>query len=1046
MRSPIERSVSERRIVGHHDATTDGSRFAGLARFVRSSAAIFAIVLPLVLATSDGTARSMTDDPVDATTWDDDAATRDTEPGDPSTRLAPDEAASSFVLPDGFRMTLVAGEPDVRQPIAIAADRQGRLWVVENYTYAEAAVGFERSLRDRIVVIEDVDRDGRSDRRTVFWDQGGLTTSVEIGFGGAWILDDGKLIFVPDADEDLVPDGPPVVLLDGWDTGSVRHNVVNGLRWGPDGWLYGRHGILATSLVGAPGTPLERRTPINCGVWRYHPTEARFEVVARGTTNPWGMDWTEEGELLMINTVIGHLWHVVPGVHFERMYGNDFDPHLYRLTPQTADHIHWNPEERWSDIRNGISDATDRAGGGHAHSGLLIYQERAWPSEYRGDVLAINLHGRRINRDRLESDRAGLVARHLPDPFRSQDPWFRGIDLIAGPDGQVWIADWSDTGECHENDGVSRSSGRIFALSYGESTGERPTWPETPEGLVDLAIDGTSWWSRRARLALAAWSATTDDAERRERVFELAMRRIDASGSGAEPTSRLNALWAANAVRPLSTERLVKLLNDRDEPIRRWAIRLAVDGATVDPALLPELSRLAASDSIGLVPLTIASALQRLPMSERLSLAMALAGNPAASDDRLGLMIWYGIGQAVADDPAKGIEAFRAFGQRELRQFVARRLASDLAQRPDLGPMLLAAATGDDSLERRADLLIGMRDGTRGLSRMEPPAGWNDWIASLPASDDSAVRLARTELEALFGQGRSIIGLIDLAADGNLDPATRSQALESLGRARAAEGTQFLLDRVNDRDIGPAAVAALRSVDDERVAPTLIANWNSMRPEARSAALATLTARAASARQLLDAVADGRVPSEAVGPYEWRQLGSLGDAELERLTGELWPSSLLVFDDRAARDRLAARLSESLLSTGRPDAGHALFSKVCGNCHKLRGEGGTIGPDLTGSQRSNLAYLIENIGAPSAETADAFRTSLIETVDGQVIVGVIVRQLPDRIEVQTKDALQVLERSEIGAVAPSGRSLMPDGLAETLTDQELADLIAYLRR
>ncbi len=1041
---PVLRSVSSHRPAGRAGLLSAVRRFSSGVRRSRPCAAL--VVLVFVLTPSTPTFGLTSDDPIDAPRWDDDAATRDTEPGDPSTRLAPDEAARSFVLPDGFRMTLFAGEPDVRQPIAIAADRHGRLWVVENYTYAEAAVGFERSLRDRIVVLEDVDRDGRSDRRTVFWDQGGLTTSVEIGFGGAWILDDGKLIFVPDADEDLVPDGPPVVLLDGWDTGSVRHNVVNGLRWGPDGWLYGRHGILATSLVGAPGTPLERRTPINCGVWRYHPTEARFEVIARGTTNPWGMDWTEEGELLMINTVIGHLWHVVPGVHFERMYGNDFDPHLYRLMPQTADHIHWNPQERWSDIRNGISDATDRAGGGHAHSGLLIYQETAWPSEYRGDVLAINLHGRRINRDRLEADRAGLVARHLPDPFLSQDPWFRGIDLIAGPDGQVWIADWSDTGECHENDGVSRSSGRIFALSYGDSLAERPTWPESPEGLVDLVIDGSNWWSRRALVALAAWSEATDDAPRRDSLFARAMTRIDTTSPGSDRLARLRALWAANAVRSLTTEQLTRLMNDRDEPLRRWAIRMAVDGAAVDPALLPELSRLAAGDADGLVPLTIASALQRLPISERLSIAMTLAGNAAAVDDRLGLMIWYGIGQAVADDPAKGIEAFRSFEQRELRQFVARRLASDLAQRPELGAMLLAGATNEDSLERRADLLIGMRDGTRGLSRMEPPAGWSEWVAELPATDDSTVRLALTELEALFGQGRSIIGLIDLAADGNLDPATRAQALESLGRARAAEGTQFLLDRVNDRDIGPAAVAALRSVDDERVAPTLIANWESMRPEARSAALATLTARASSARQLLDAVADGRVPSEAVGPYEWRQLGSLGDAELERRTGELWPASLLVFDDRAARDRLAARLTESLLAAGRPEAGHELFAKVCGNCHKLRGEGGTIGPDLTGSQRSNLAYLVENIGAPSAETADAFRTSLIETVDGQVIVGVIVRQLPDRIEVQTKDALQVLERSEIEEVAPSGRSLMPDGLAETLTDQELADLIAYLRR
>ena len=245
--------------------------------------------------------------------------TFDTERGDPSTRLEPEAAAAAFQVPEGFEVSLFAGEPTVRQPIAIAADRHARVWIVENYTYAEAAVGFEARLSDRVVVLEDHDGDGRADERHVFLEGGKRFTSVEIGHGGVWVLAAPELWFVPDQNEDLVPDGPPVVVLDGWDTDAVRHNIVNGLRWGPDGWLYGRHGILATSYVGRPGTSREDRVPINCGVWRYHPLEARFEVVASGTTNPWGMDWDERGELFLINTVIGHLWHVVPGVHFERM-------------------------------------------------------------------------------------------------------------------------------------------------------------------------------------------------------------------------------------------------------------------------------------------------------------------------------------------------------------------------------------------------------------------------------------------------------------------------------------------------------------------------------------------------------------------------------------------------------------------------------------------------------------------------------------------------------------------------------------------------------
>ena len=288
-----------------------------------------------------------------------------------------------------------------------------------------------------------------------------------------WALCAPELLFIPDANRDDVPDGKPVVVLDGWDASAVRHNIVNGLKWGPDGWLYGRHGILATSLVGKPGASASQRVPINCGIWRYHPTREVFEAVAHGTTNAWGFDYDDHGEMFFINTVIGHLWHVVPGAHYRRMYGTDFNPHLYQLIEQTADHFHWDTGETWSDIRKGVSPTTDKAGGGHAHSGLMIYLGGNWPDRYRNTVFTVNLHGRRLNNDRLERFEAGYVGKHEPDLLQSDDPWFRGIDLIYGPDGGVYIADWTDVGECHENDGVHRTSGRIYQGDLRQAASRR---------------------------------------------------------------------------------------------------------------------------------------------------------------------------------------------------------------------------------------------------------------------------------------------------------------------------------------------------------------------------------------------------------------------------------------------------------------------------------------------------------------------------------------------------------------------------------------------
>ena len=172
----------------------------------------------------------------------------------------PQQAEAAFTAPAGFKVSLFAAEPQVRQPIGIATDSRGRPWVAENNTYAEMPANFDITQKDRITILEDTDHDGRADHHTVFWDQGQRLTSVEIGFGGVWAMCPPYLLFIPDRNGDDIPDGEPQVVLDGWNANEVRHNIANGLRWGPDGWLYGRHGILADSLVGRPGSLPSERT------------------------------------------------------------------------------------------------------------------------------------------------------------------------------------------------------------------------------------------------------------------------------------------------------------------------------------------------------------------------------------------------------------------------------------------------------------------------------------------------------------------------------------------------------------------------------------------------------------------------------------------------------------------------------------------------------------------------------------------------------------------------------------------------------------------
>ncbi len=223
--------------------------------------------------------------------------------------FAPEEAARTMVVPEGFNVKLFAGEPDVRQPISFCIDDRGRLWVAEAYNYPFR----DKEPQDRVLILEDTDGDGKSDKRTVFYDKLGYVTGIEVGFGGVWIMSPPEMLFIPDKDGDDRPDGPPEVLLDGFGNTTSAHNIANGFTWGPDGWLYAGHGRTSPSDVGPPGTPAEERIHHDGGVTRYHPTRHVFETFCDGTTNPWGVAFDDYGQAIISNCVNPHLFHAIQG-------------------------------------------------------------------------------------------------------------------------------------------------------------------------------------------------------------------------------------------------------------------------------------------------------------------------------------------------------------------------------------------------------------------------------------------------------------------------------------------------------------------------------------------------------------------------------------------------------------------------------------------------------------------------------------------------------------------------------------------------------------
>lgn len=992
--------------------------------------------------------------------------------------LAPQEAAASFQVPEGFQVEVVAAEPDVQNPIGMAWDAQGRLWIAENYTYAEHEQRFDRSLRDRVLYFEDTDGDGRPDKRNVFLDNVQLLTSVEVGLGGVWLMCPPNLLFVPDADHDGTPDGPAEVVLDGFEVAQDNyHNFANGLRFGPDGWLYGRCGGSCPGLIGVPGTLEERRQPLNGGIWRYHPRTKHVEVLTSGTTNPWGHDWNELGELFFVNTVNGHLWHGIPGAHFVRPFTLDPNPKVYELIDQHADHWHFDTGGAWHESRDGVAN---EYGGGHAHIGAMIYQGNNWPEEYRGRLFTVNMHGQRVNQEVLIREGSGYVGKHGKDILLSGDPFFRGMDLSAGPDGSVYLIDWSDTGECHESTGVHRTSGRIFRISHGSVN----TWQPPPQGdtyYLNALVQRleNNWVARQSRLVLAEKAQAGEDLTGlRELLVEL-VREAEPQPSlttAAQHTrNRLRFLWALHAAEGVDPTQLTKLLDDGDEPIRVWAIRLLTEQWPLDgilgpvpfdeakqervrqeaEALLPKLVEMARHDESGLVRLTLASTIQRLPVDLRPKLAAALVQRGEdAHDHNLPLLVWYGLIPVADQHPDLLIDVAASCRWPTTRKLIARRLTEDIESNP--GPLnALLIKTQSFDAEHAEDILAGMAEALRGWAKAPKPKAWGALQTTLAETDDQKLAQQIRELGAVFGDGRALDQLRKIALDSEAEVTARQAALKSLIEAKPDDLRKLCEQLMRTSHVNVVAARGLARFDDPAAAQLIVDSYRSYREPQRPELIAILVSRPSFARVLFEALEQGRIRKSNVTAIHVRQLRTLGDEELLARVNEVWGE---VRESSEEKQKAMAywkkRLNEETLAAADPSQGRVVFEGLCAKCHRLYGEGSTIGPDLTGGNRGNLDYLLENIIDPSAVVSADYRMTVLQLEDGRVMSGIVVEETERTLTLQTPNEQVVVSQEAIEARKKTGLSPMPDlqlgaqanQPGALLSDAQFRDLIGYLQK
>jgi putative membrane-bound dehydrogenase-like protein len=962
----------------------------------------------------------------------------------PTDGLTAQAARDAMTVPPGFTVDLIAAEPQIHQPVAFCFDERGRLWVAEAHTYPTRAA--EGQGQDRIVILADQDHDGSFEDRKVFAQGLNLISGLEVGFGGVWVGAAPYLLFIPDANRDDRPDGEPVVKLDGWGFEDT-HETLNSFTWGPDGWLYGCHGVFTHSRVGAPGTPEEQRIPINAGVWRYHPVRGTFEVFAHGTSNPWGVDFDASGQAFITACVIPHAYHMIQGGRYIRQAGRHFDDYAYAELATIADHAHYAgnvADHAWWGRDEAVEDdATSAAGGGHAHCGAVIYRGDNWPASYRGQLLMANIHGNRLNADGLRRAGSSFIASHLPDPLYANDPWFRGIALRVGPDGGLYLSDWYDRNACHRvNPEIwDRTNGRLYRMRYGDL---KPAAVDLQQAnfqeLASYLEHPNAWYPRMVRRVLAERSGIAPAERRNAWRAELMNRARDVRKASAV---RLEILWAAHAISPLTDGEALAFLQDGSEDIRAWSIQLALEDHAAEHDLQQRLVELARSESSWRVRLYLASALQRLPGAERWDLASALlAQGDNQFDPAIPSVLWYGVEPLVGLDPNRALALRDACQIPVIKQYLTRRFAQD----PALVPVLVERLANTEDPAQAKALLAELHAARERLGRMPAPASWARVVERLLNDSDPAVKQQVQTLSVMFGDASIFPMLRAIVGETSADFDARRGAWQTLVQGKDPELGGLALQLLDDQQLQLQAIDGLARSGIDGGAKALLSRYSAWPAENRTAALEALVSRASYASQLLQAIGAGDIPRQDLTAVHVGKIRQLGDPALMDTLADVWGAIRSDASPMHAQiAEMKERFSAEQLAEADRSHGRAVYSKLCGQCHQLYGEGGKIGPELTGANRGSIDYLLENILDPNALVGKDYQATSVLTVDGRVISGLIQEDTPAALVLHDAQQLVTIPRSEIESMKPTSLSLMPEALLQPLSEQEIADLLAYLQ-
>ena len=560
--------------------------------------------------------------------------------------LTPDEAITNMKTLQGFEVKAFVAEPDIGEAIAFCFDFRGRLWTLENYNY-QTRKAHSADKRNRIQIFEDVDGDGIFDKKKTFTENLTFSSGIAVGMGGVYVGMPPELIFIPDADGDDQPDGPYEVLLDGWGI-QDRHETLNSFIWGPDGWLYGCHGVFTQSLVGHPGAKEEDRKFIDAGIWRFHPQSKEFEIFAEGLSNPWGFDFNDMGQGFATCCVIPHLFHVVQGGVYHKQSKQNVNLFVYDNIKTIRDHVHKS-----------------------AHGGARFYLADVFPEKYRDQLFMCNIHEHAVLIDYMVPKGSSFIGKHGDDFLLANDLAWVGFSVETGPDGGIYILDWHDQNICGTEIRFANSA-RVYRIIPEGVKGPKAFDLEKLSDfeLVEMQAHSNDWYVRQSRTIL---HHRTISGKLNKPSVHSKLKSMLANAKTVG--KRLRALWALHVTGGITQEHALSLLNDSEQYIRAWTIQLLAEDKNPSGIVRSKFAEMAKSEWSPVVRLYLASALQRMPHDQRWNVLESLSKFAEDKEDNnIPRMLWLALEPMVVQHPEKALQLASSSALPRLQEFTPRRL------------------------------------------------------------------------------------------------------------------------------------------------------------------------------------------------------------------------------------------------------------------------------------------------------------------------------------------------------------------------------------